>query len=721
MPQGGAPGAQLPLKTLNADQLPPDPPFFRRSTLSQQQLSALSSFVTEFFSIEESLGPFRAGSVNAETFSQMLGSSFCPLEREIISKAANEALGHTIPWEVGPPPPAAEFSFRTPEMFLPEEAAAIDKDIEEGVANGTYLEVAEAQVAACLARRPVLQGEKYRIIDNARPVNLFMDKDRCSVRYEDLQWARATAAPFMSKIDLRKGYRQIRLASGAKPFFCFFWRGRLYQFQVMAFGDASAPQGFTKFMKGFALRWRKMGVTCIIYLDDILVTAHSFEKWLWSIKRITSDLSYCGVRIGIDKFFLGPFECLEFLGVFIDYAASSLFISETRLQKAAETCTALLIGDAITVREVQVFLGHLSFFSAAHQGLSLFRRSLDLWVADNSDVEAAPLSSEAEAELMLLRDALPSWSHRSFKTLPFANCIMITDAAEHAWAGILVSGNSVLLAAHDPLPAELLGASSLAREMFALLSFFKICLKSVQLSDQRVQVQMDNKGASFLVNKTKAKTPDTIAIMRELLTLQEKSNTFLIAEWRERTDGLVSLVDLLSKLEPPLEKNLKSTILKAVFPHQGPPRDSKLGKSEWSLGRDLFNSICDWAWGKGEKPEIDLFATWSNRQVEKFCSRFYSPESLGNAFSLNWDNRRLYAFPPFSQIPSVVQKLGSASNVSLALVTKFDRSSPAWPLLLALSPKKRWEIKSERVSLCSGGAAKSHPPFDLVVLLFVKA
>lgn len=650
---------------------------------------------------------------------EMMGASPFPAEQLIIDNSLAEAQGHSIPWKFGAPPQSSKFAFRTPEMFSPEETAAIDRDVAEGLANGTYLEVKEDQVAACLARRPVLQNDKYRIIDNARPVNLFMDESLCSVKYEDLRWARSIAAPYMTKIDLRKGYRQVRLSAEAKPFFCFLWRGKLHQFQVMAFGDASAPQGFTKFMKGFALRWRRMGILCIIYLDDILIAAHSFERWLWSVQRAILDLCQCHVRIGVEKLFLGPFDCLEFLGVFVDYRAASLFVSDSRLSTASKACAELLAQETTQVREVQVLLGHLSFFSAAHQGLSLFRRALDLWVAEHSEEETATLTLETRGELDFFREALPTWAHRSFKLLPFANCTVVTDAAEEAWAGIVVSGGAVLFAAFDPLPPELIGSSSLARELFALLSFFRLCKDKFNLADRRVQVQMDNKGASFLVKKSKAKSKDTIEIMRELLNLQEYSNTYLVVDWRERTDNLISLVDSISKLQPPYEKTLTSSVLSAVFSHQGPPRDSR-GKSEWSLSKGLFDSVCEWAWGRGERPDVDLFATAFNRQTPSFCSRFFSPDSLGNAFSLDWSGRRLYAFPPFSQIPNCLEKLSASNNLSLLLITKFDRASPAWPLLLNLNPTKKREIRREKVTLCSGGEEKSHPPFDLVVFLFVR-
>lgn len=714
--KAGARGEELPFSA-SVDQLPPDPPMYVRATLNPAQQSELSSFVQHFFSLEKSLGDFVAGGVNDGELAALLGSSQFSWEQEIIDAALGEARGHTIPWASGPPRPAQKFAFRTPDMFTPEEAAAIDSDIAEGLRNGTYKLVSEAEVAMCLARRPVSQQGKYRIIDNARPVNLFMDADQCSVQYEDLRWARSVAGPFMSKIDLRKGYRQLRLAPEAKQFFCFCWREKLYQFQVMAFGDASAPQGFTKFMRGFALRWRRMGVCCIIYLDDILLSAPSFDKWLAAVRTVLSDLSRCRVRIGIDKLFLGPYQCIEFLGVFIDYASSSLFISESRLKNAAQTCATLRGQERVPVKEVQAFLGHLSFFSAAHPGLSLFRRALDLWVARHEQLEVATLSEDALDELLVLEQSLPVWARRNFAALPFLDIMLVTDAAEEAWAGIAIRRGEILFAVFDHLPAHMLGSSSLARELFAILNFFKMFQSKFQHSNCRVQVQMDNKGATFLLNKAKAKSAETIPIMREILNLQDATQTFLVVDWRERSDQLISLVDSLSKLSPPYEQQLTSTVLSAIFSHQGPPNEP-IGKAEWALSKQLFKSICEWAWGPGIWPEVDLFATGLNRQVDLFCSRFFSPESLGNAYSLDWTGKRLYAFPPFSQIPECIQKLRASKNVSLLLVTKLDRASPAWPILLSLTPVKRRELRRSIVTLCSAGTPRGHPPFDLVALLF---
>ena len=700
--------------------LPADPPFFQRSSLTSFQSSQVSNLVSITLQSETQLGPFTAGSVDTAALEALLDTPPFADEVELVRQAVNEAQGHQPPWLDGPPPTVDTWVYRTPECFSEQEVEALDKDLEEGLLNGTYKEVQEHEVALCLARRPILQGNKYRIIDNARPINQLMNEDTCSVRYEDLRWARAIAAPYMSKIDLKKGYRQIALNPDAKPFFCFIWRGKIYQFQVIAFGDASAPRGFTTFMRGFALRWRTMGITCLIYLDDILITALTFDKWRRSMETVLADLAHCRVRIGVDKLFIGPFSCLEFLGVFIDAANSRLFVSATRTQRITSACNELLNQEEVAVRDVQALLGHLSFVSVALVGLSLYRRSLDLWVARHDKEEVATLSDEARDELEFFLTALPRWAERSFKMLPFSNLMMVTDASETAWGGILLQGGRIIYATHDKLPATMIGASSTAREMHALVSFAKLCVATWNLGHCRVQAQVDNKGCGTCINKGKAKANQCIPLLREMLSLQLEHELAVIVDWRERSDSVISLVDALSKLPPPYEANLVSQVLATTLKGQEPPKEPQHGSAEWGLEKPLFQSLCDWAWNDRHLPQIDLFATEKNRQVPAFCSRYFSPHSLGNAFAVDWSHRRLYAFPPFSQLSEVIVKIRETRNATILLITKFDRSDPIWPLLLSLSPTKRKSIPRHNIVLCLDGRPKGHPSFDLVALLFTR-
>ena len=67
-------------------------------------------------------------------------------------------------------------------------------------------------------------------------------------------------------------------------------------------------------------------------------------------------------------------------------------------------------------------------------------------------------------------------------------------------------------------------------------------------------------------------------------------------------------------------------------------------------------------------PEVDLFATSANSQVTAAVSLFPERGCRTNAFFQDWAGVRAWAFPPFSQIPRVFEKLASATDARLLLV-----------------------------------------------------
>ena len=92
-------------------------------------------------------------------------------------------------------------------------------------------------------------------------------------------------------------------------------------------------------------------------------------------------------------------------------------------------------------------------------------------------------------------------------------------------------------------------------------------------------------------------------------------------------------------------------------------------ETEWELA--------DWAFEKiknelGE-PDIDLFASDANAKCDKFVSWHRDPNSIAiNAFTLSWSNISFYAFPPFSMILRVLQKIVTDKAEGIVVV-------PFWP------------------------------------------
>lgn len=86
-------------------------------------------------------------------------------------------------------------------------------------------------------------------------------------------------------------------------------------------------------------------------------------------------------------------------------------------------------------------------------------------------------------------------------------------------------------------------------------------------------------------------------------------------------------------------------------------KESREGRrdTEWKLDINIFLKIVT-LW---PMPSIDLFASRLNYQIKPFVSWKPDPEALAvDAFSLNWNlYNNFYAFPPFSLINRVLQKI----------------------------------------------------------------
>ena len=70
--------------------------------------------------------------------------------------------------------------------------------------------------------------------------------------------------------------------------------------------------------------------------------------------------------------------------------------------------------------------------------------------------------------------------------------------------------------------------------------------------------------------------------------------------------------------------------------------------TEWQLAPIIFKNIVRTF---NFVPELDLFASYLNAKVPCYVSRFPDPNAVANdAFSSSWENKKFYAFRPFSLI-----------------------------------------------------------------------
>ena len=79
------------------------------------------------------------------------------------------------------------------------------------------------------------------------------------------------------------------------------------------------------------------------------------------------------------------------------------------------------------------------------------------------------------------------------------------------------------------------------------------------------------------------------------------------------------------------------------------------------------------------RPVLDLFASRLNYQLPRYVSWIPDPNAVGaDAFTLDWGTQYNYAFPPFSLIPEVVQKL-EEDQAEIVMVALIGQLNPGFP------------------------------------------
>ena len=86
---------------------------------------------------------------------------------------------------------------------------------------------------------------------------------------------RVQGAQWLTKMDLKNGFHQIRMKEGDEWKTAFRTRYRLFEFQVMPFSLTNAPSTFQDMMNHVLSNLLDAGV--IAYMDDILIYAKSEE------------------------------------------------------------------------------------------------------------------------------------------------------------------------------------------------------------------------------------------------------------------------------------------------------------------------------------------------------------------------------------------------------------------------------------------------------------
>jgi hypothetical protein len=318
------------------------------------------------------------------------------------------------------------------------------------------------------AGAPVLFVKKkdgsLRLCVDYRGLNKITKKNRYPLPLIGNLLDRLKSATVYSKIDLRAGYHNVRIASGHEWKTAFRTRYGSFEYLVMPFGLTNAPATFQYFMNDI---FRDMVDICVVvYLDDILIYSENMEQHRQHVRKVLERLRQHNLHAKPEKCMFHASEA-EFLGFMVSPAGVTMAENKTQAIQAWPAPT--------TVKEVQSFLGFANFYRRFIDNYSAITVPLTRLTRKDVPFVWSDICAQAFKELKAAFTRAPVLSHFN----PDFPIVVETDASDYAIAGILsqispVDGDIHPVAFHSrSLQQAELNYEIYDKELLAIFDAFK--------------------------------------------------------------------------------------------------------------------------------------------------------------------------------------------------------------------------------------------------------
>ena len=187
-------------------------------------------------------------------------------------------IDHEIPLEFGKRP-----YFGLLYNLSQKELEVQKKYIEEQVIKG-FMRPSQSSTASPMIFVKKKDTDELRPCVDYRRLNEITVKDRGPLPLINETLDRLQKARIYIKLDLQNAYNSIRIKEGDEWKTAVRARYGLFEYLVMPFGLTNAPATFQRFITNVLREY--MDVTCVIYLDDILIFSENEEEHKKHVKEI---------------------------------------------------------------------------------------------------------------------------------------------------------------------------------------------------------------------------------------------------------------------------------------------------------------------------------------------------------------------------------------------------------------------------------------------------
>ncbi|CAI7883867.1 unnamed protein product [Closterium sp. NIES-54] len=246
--------------------------------------------------------------------------------------------------------PGSKPTFRAPYQLSPTELADKKKQIEYLLEEG-LIRPSSSPYGAPVLFTPQPDGSLRMCIDY-RALNKQTIKNKYPIPQIDDLLDQLRGATVFSKLDLRSGYWQIRMADNSIHKTAFRTRYGSYEYLVMPFGLTNAPATFQAEMNHIL---RPLLDECVVvYLDDILIYSRDMKQHIEHLRRVFEILRWekLFVKLSKSEFAL---KKVQFLGHMV--SAQGVHVGPKKIEAVRTWKTQE------NVKELQQFLGFANYYN----------------------------------------------------------------------------------------------------------------------------------------------------------------------------------------------------------------------------------------------------------------------------------------------------------------------------------------------------------------------
>ena len=527
-----------------------------------------------------------------------------------------------------------------PSVFNSHQHSIVNAEIAKLLAKGVIVPAAQEteEFISTIFLRPKKDGT-HRTILNLKACNEFIAYHH--FKMDTLEAAVNMMRPgcFMASVDLKDAYYTVPIHPSHQKYLKFCFDSAFYKYTCLPNGLASAPRIFTKLLKPVYATLRSMGHLNSGYIDDSYLQGDNSKECHRNVIDTIMLFTKLGFHIHPEKSVFIPSQKLTFLGFVLDSIAMTVTPTGEKVQRILSVCTTLLQTQMPTIRQVAEVIGTLvSNFPGAQYG-PLHYRHLErdkylALLANKGDYGGImQLSPPALTELKWWRDNAATLKRDIQHDHPSSS--IQSDASTLGWGAVF--GTRKTGGRWTPSEAEYhINILELLAAFFALKCFCS------HMSNCHIQIQIDNTTALAYINNmggSKSKELNQLAVQ--------------IWEWCIIRNIWLSAVHIPGRLNTGADEKSR------VFSDN----------HEWMLNKHSFDKILL----RHPGLDFDLFASRLNYQISRYCSWQADPNSTHiDAFTMNWNGLKFYAFPPFSLLPRCLQKISQDRAQGILI-------APLWP------------------------------------------